>query len=117
MVPEVAYTQQHFPRLQSPLQRAESKTPHADSLQRNGRRMVVAGYAVTIVSVVLYCLACFSGGFSADMGDLLLQNAVPFARGTLALLGVGTFIWLVGSFAYLRGAMEIDGAQANAAAP
>lgn len=80
--------------------------PRAESLQRNGRRLVVLGYAVTVVGIVLYCLACFAGGLRADIGDLLLNNAVPFARATLAVLGVGTAMWIVGSFTYLRGAME-----------
>ncbi|MCC7070060.1 MAG: hypothetical protein IT383_01985 [Deltaproteobacteria bacterium] len=80
--------------------------PRAEALQRNGRRLVVVGYGITVVGIVLYCMACLSGGFNADMGDLLLENAVPFGRATLALLGLGTVTWIVGSFACLRGAME-----------
>lgn len=82
--------------------------PRAEALQVSGRRMVVVGYVITIVAVVLYCIACFTGGLSADMGDLLMQNAVPFGRATLALLGVGTACWVIGSFTYLRGAMDAD---------
>lgn len=80
----------------------------AEALQHRGRRMVVVGYVVTMVAVVLYCVACLSGGLSADMGDLLLQNAVPFGRATLALLGLGTASWVIGSFTYLRGAMDAE---------
>lgn len=94
MIPEVASSAPPLPR--------------AEALQRNGRRLVVVGYAVTVIGIVLYCLACFTGGLSADMGDLLLKNAVPFAHSTLAVLGVGTATWIVGSFIYLRGAMEDD---------
>lgn len=105
MVPEVAYASPMYSRAES------AQVTRAELLQRNGRRLVVAGYVITILSVVAYCLACFSGGLSADMGDLLLENAVPFARGTLACLGLGTLIWIVGSFSYLRGAMESDGTE------
>ena len=86
----------------------DPRRSRAECLQHNGRRMVVAGFFITVVGVVLYCLACFAGGYSADMGDLLLQNAVPFGRATLAVLGLGTVTWLVGSFTYLRGSMETD---------
>lgn len=70
--------------------------------------MVVAGFVITILGVVLYCAACFAGGTDADMGDMLLRNAMPFARATLAVLGLGSLVWLIGSFTYLRGAMDAD---------
>ncbi|MCC6900264.1 MAG: hypothetical protein IT377_14895 [Polyangiaceae bacterium] len=77
-------------------------------MQKRGRVMIVAGFVITIVGVVLYCAACFAGGVDADMGDLLLDNAVPFARATLGVLGFGTLVWLIGSFMHLRGAMDAD---------
>ncbi|MBI2569842.1 MAG: hypothetical protein HYV63_22795 [Candidatus Schekmanbacteria bacterium] len=85
-----------------------SPAARAESLQRAGKGMIFAGFVITIVGVVLYCAVCFAGGMDADMGDLLFENAVPFARATLAVLGVGTLVWLVGSFTYLRGAMDAD---------
>lgn len=85
-----------------------SRAMRADSLQRRGKGMIFAGFIITIVCVVLYCAACFAGGADADMGDILLKNAVPFARATLAVQGLGTLLWLVGSFTYLRGAMDAD---------
>lgn len=85
-----------------------SRTARAESMQKRGRAMIFAGFVITIAGVVLYCAVCFSGGIDADMGELLLENAVPFARATLGVLAVGTLVWLVGSFAYLRGAMDAD---------
>lgn len=87
---------------------ADARAAGAESLQKTGKRMVVAGFVITIVGVVLYCAVSFAGGMNADMGDVLLKNAVPFARGTLAVLGLGTLVWLIGSFTYLRGAMDAD---------
>ncbi len=78
----------------------------AESLQRTGRRAIVAGSVITIVGVVLYCMVCFAGGVNARVGDALLSDAVPFAGATLGILGLGTLVWLVGSLTYLRGAME-----------
>lgn len=85
-----------------------TKATRAESLQRTGRRLILAGFAVTCVGVILYCGVCFAGGVDADMGDILLANTVPLARATLAVLGLGTLVWLAGSFAYLRGAMDAD---------
>lgn len=70
---------------------------------------MVAGFVITIVGVVSFCAACFAGGVSAELGDLLFRNAVPFAKGTLAILGLGTVVWLIGSFMYLGGALKADG--------
>lgn len=89
----------------------------AESLQRTGKRMVIAGFVVTIAGVVAYCAVNFAGGVNADMGDLLLRNSVPFATATLAVLGLGTLLWLIGSFTYLRGAMEADDDGAEGAGP
>jgi hypothetical protein len=82
----------------------------AEAMQRAGKRMILAGFIITIAGIVLYCAVCFAGGVDADMGDILLTNAVPFARATLAVLGVGVLVWLVGSFTYLNGAMDADDA-------
>lgn len=86
----------------------DSRATRAASLQRAGRAMVIAGFVITVVGIVAYCMVTFAGGLDVDMGDLLLHNAVPFARATLAVLGLGTLVWLVGSFTYLRGAMDAD---------
>ncbi len=80
----------------------------AEWLQTTGRRMVVAGFVITILGVVAYCGVTFAGGVNAEVGDLLFRNAVPFGRSTLVVLGIGTLVWLIGSFTYLRGAMEAD---------
>ena len=78
------------------------------AVQRRGKNMVVAGWIVTVVAAILYCVACFSGSVDADLAEILSTNAVPFARAMLVATGVGTLLWLVGSFVYLRGAMDAD---------
>lgn len=78
------------------------------SMQSAGRALVVGGFFVTIGGVVAYCSACLAGGLDSDFGDLLMKNAVPFGRSTLAALGLGTLMWIVGSFTYLRGEMNVD---------
>ncbi|MBI3072590.1 MAG: hypothetical protein HYY84_10790 [Deltaproteobacteria bacterium] len=80
----------------------------AEVAQRRGKRLIVGGFAVMIVGIILYCTACFAGGVSAEIADILLQNAIPFGRIALAVIGVGVVLWLVGSFQYLKGAMDAD---------
>lgn len=87
---------------------ASDELAPAEARQRLGKRLILAGSVVTVLGVILYCAVCFAGGLDADMGDLLFRNSVPFARATLGVLGLGTLIWVIGSFTYLRGAMEMD---------
>lgn len=95
-------------RAESPAAVRASLAATAEARQKTGKRLIVAGFVITIVAVVLYCAACFAGGLSVAMDDILLRNAIPFARAMLAVLGLGTLVWLVGSVTYLRGAMDAE---------
>lgn len=86
----------------------QTRGAHAESMQRSGKTMIFGGFVITIIGVVSYCAVCFAGGINADLGDIIFRNAVPFARGTLAILGLGTLVWLIGSFTYLRGSMDAE---------
>lgn len=94
---------------------ASGTLSRAESLQRRGKAMILAGFIITIAGVILYCGVCFAGGMDAEMGDVLFRNAVPFGGATLAVLGLGTLVWLAGSVTFLRGAMDADEAAAEAA--
>jgi hypothetical protein len=80
----------------------------AERRQKTGKRMIVAGFVIAVAGVVLYCLASFAGDLGAGMGDVLVHDAVPHARATLAVIGLGTLVWLVGSIKYLNGVMDAD---------
>ncbi|MBI2896803.1 MAG: hypothetical protein HYY06_24815 [Deltaproteobacteria bacterium] len=92
------------------LEQAEPVSPAtlAEAHQKTGHRLILAGFAITIAGIVLYCIACFAGGMDTDMGDVLFESSEPFTRATLAVLGLGTLVWLVGSFKYLRGSIEAE---------
>ncbi|MCC7542935.1 MAG: hypothetical protein IT379_42360 [Deltaproteobacteria bacterium] len=79
---------------------------HLDARQRRGKMLVVAGWVLTVAGAVIYCLACFGAGADQDLGQILAYGSVPFARGALGVVGLGTLLWLVGSFTYLRAAMD-----------
>jgi hypothetical protein len=82
--------------------------PAAAADSRMGKRMIVAGFVITILGVIGYCVASFAAGTDAGMDDVLFRNAEPFARVTLGVLGLGTLVWLIGSWTYLRAEMEAD---------
>jgi len=103
----------------------EARATHADRVararmqQKAGDRLILAGFVLTVVGVILYCVACFAGGVDAGLAAILFDNVVPFARATLVVLGIGSALWLVGSFMYLNGTItedEIAGAEWNPAA-
>jgi len=80
----------------------------AEAMQKSGTRLIAAGFVITIVGIVLYCVACFAGGVDAELGDIMFRNSVPFARATLGVLALGTLVWFFGSVQYLRGAMDAE---------
>lgn len=80
----------------------------AEQRMRNGKRLVFGGFVVAVVGIVSYCAACFSGGVSQDTGAFFLENPGTLVVPTLGVIGLGTLLWLVGSFVYLNGAMDSD---------
>ena len=80
----------------------------AEARIRTGNALIISGFVVAVIGIVLYCAACFSGGINQEMSAILFDNVVPFARATLAVIGIGTLLWLVGSMMYLKGAMDTD---------
>ena len=103
----------HFDLVNSAANLAHSKTsvkdaekaPAGDRMRR-GKTLVIAGYAIMVLGIVLYCAVCLTAGVNQDLGTILLENLVPFASVTLMIIGAGTAIWLVGSILYLNGALD-----------
>ncbi|OHB81005.1 MAG: hypothetical protein A2W31_15355 [Planctomycetes bacterium RBG_16_64_10] len=73
---------------------------------RRGRRLVIAGFVVTIAGIIGYCLACFGASLNATPGPI--EDAAWFVTPALGIIGLGTLLWLVGSFMFLSGAMDSD---------
>jgi len=80
----------------------------SERVLRRGQAMILAGSIVTVLAVVGYSLACFHAESSASLYDIVFANSVPYARAALVGLGLGTVLWLVGSFVYLHGAIGAD---------
>ncbi len=93
--------------------RGEPATPAATALyaaaarrMRRGRRLVVSGFAVTVLGIVAYCLTCFTaspGGAARPAGD-----PAWLLGACLGLIGLGTLLWLIGSVQFFSGAMDSD---------
>jgi hypothetical protein len=78
----------------------------AEVRMRRGKRLVIGGFAVTVVGIIAYCLACFYASQYLATGSL--ERAWWFVAPSLGVLGLGTLLWLVGSFLFLSGAMDSD---------
>jgi hypothetical protein len=78
----------------------------AERRMRRGKRLVISGFVVTVAGIIGYCLACF--GASQNVTARSIEEAGWFVTPALGVLGLGTLLWLVGSFLFLCGAMDGD---------
>ncbi len=80
----------------------------AERQMRRGKQLVISGFIVAVVGIVAYCVACFSAGVSQELASAFLTSPGWVVGPTLAIIGLGTMLWLVGSFIYLSGGMDSD---------
>lgn len=80
----------------------------AERLVRTGKQLVNAGFVVSILGIVAYCLACFWATLNQKVGGVLYDNPGWLLLPTLGTIGLGTLVWLAGSVLHLKGAMECD---------
>lgn len=80
----------------------------AELRMRRGKRLVISGFVVAVIGIIAYCVVCLSAAVNPDLGSTLLKSPGWLAGPTLGTIGLGTLLWLVGSFIYLNGAMDSD---------
>ena len=78
----------------------------AERRMRRGERLVITGFVLAMLGIAVYCVAC--AGVSEYLGASLLENPEWAIEAALGILGLGTLLWLVGLFGYLRAAMDSD---------
>jgi len=70
---------------------------------RDGRRLILAGFVIALLGIVAYCFV----GLSAP-AEAIASGPSDMIGPSLGVIGIGTLLWLVGSFVFLRGAMDSD---------
>jgi len=80
----------------------------AEQRMRHGKQLVISGFVVAVLGIIAYCGVCFRAAANQELGSTLLESPGWVGGPTLGIIGVGTLLWLVGSFIYLNGAMDSD---------
>lgn len=94
----------------APAPRLSKAERHARAAQRmrQGKGLVISGFVVAVLGIVAYCVVCLSAAMSQDLGTALLESPGWLAGPMMGIIGLGTLLWLVGSFMYLSGGMDSD---------
>ena len=77
----------------------------AERCMRRSERLVIAGFVLAMLGIAVYCVGV---GASEYLGASLLENPERAIEAALGILGLGTLLWLMGLFGYLRAAMDSD---------
>jgi hypothetical protein len=80
----------------------------AEQRMRRGKELVISGFSVAVLGIVTYCVVSFSAAANQELGSVLLESPGRLIGPTLGIIGLGTLLWLVGSYIYLNGAMDSD---------
>lgn len=86
------------------LARATSATIR-ESAQRRGQRLIVGGFAITLVGVAMYCVGCLGGTPGLELGAALLSGEARIVLPFMAI-GGGSLIWGAGAMVFFAGALE-----------
>lgn len=80
----------------------------AEQRMRHGQRLVMGGFVVAVLGIVAYCVVCLSASVGLEVGSTASEGSAWLVGPTLGVIGLGTLLWLVGSFNYFNGAMDSD---------
>jgi hypothetical protein len=83
--------------------RAESDSAIAtERRMRDGKRLIFIGFTIAVLGIVAYCVV----GLSAPTRIGAVSGLGDFVGPSLGVIGVGTLLWLIGSFRFLSAAMD-----------
>ena len=80
----------------------------AERIMRRGKRLVISGCLVATIGMVAYCALSLEADASQQPATTQFEALDRFTGATLGVVGVGTFLWLLGAWAYLRGGLDSD---------
>ncbi|MBI3019310.1 MAG: hypothetical protein HYY61_05405 [Deltaproteobacteria bacterium] len=78
----------------------------SEKKMKRGQKLVISGFIVAVVGIVFYCIVSFVGSAKQEWTPFLFSHAHPILLTSLAIIGLGTLLWIIGSVMYLTGAME-----------
>lgn len=91
----------------APLSKAETYA-RAEQRMHRGRRLVISGFVVAVLGIVAYCVVGLSVDVNQQLGSAFSISSEWLTGATLGIIGLGTLLWLVGSFLYVSGGMDSD---------
>lgn len=94
--------------LPAPTDAELERRANAAERMRRGKRLVISGFVVAVAGIVAYCVVCLGAAMSQNLGAMLLESPQWLAGPMLGVIGLGTLLWLIGSFMYLNGGMDLD---------
>ena len=101
-------TQTHVAtHVSAPLSKAQIYA-RAERQMHHGKRLVIGGFAVAVLGIVAYCIVGLSAGVNQQLGSAFVESSEWLTAVTLGTIGLGTLLWLVGSFLYVSGGMDGD---------
>lgn len=80
----------------------------AQEQMKLGKRLVIGGFILSIMGIIAYCVTNFNMTLNQKYNGILVDNSGALLIPTLATIGIGTLVWLIGSFIHLKGAMNSD---------
>ena len=75
---------------------------------RRSKWLVLSGLGVSVAGIIVYCIICFSAAIASEPSSTFLAGPRWLAGSSLGIIGLGTLMWLVGSFDFVRAAMDSD---------
>jgi hypothetical protein len=80
--------------------RKEFEAPSDSARMKNGKQLVVGGFAASVLGIVMYCTVAFSAEFA--------QTEPAFIAESLSVVGAGVLCWLIGAIKYVNAAIDCD---------
>lgn len=71
-----------------------------------GKKITIAGFITAILGIVAYCIVGLSMGIDKDFVELSSTDGKISGSLPIALIAIGTIMWIVGQVMYLTAAVD-----------
>lgn len=80
----------------------------AEQKMKQGKFLVIGGFVIMLLGMVAYCFVSIGTETNQDFGLSFLSNSSWMIAPALLTMGIGSLVWLVGSFLYFLGGLDSD---------